>query len=207
VTAAVALVLGVPPAQATTTITVNSVVRSQVGLTEAPGAILSIIHVCPTGSVLNRRLTRALIAPTPPGYRLLSRELWPRGMVTRWRLGGARVKGDNPPLPTQTVACAQTVSAGATRHTATISVTMRVWGPGPVKAALQSWHDPSGSWNGKPAKATIGVRRFTSQRMVYPTADSDFPDEAYADGYFGGSYPAGQYAELKVWLSVTVPRP
>lgn len=98
-------------------------------------------------------------------------------------------------------------SAGATRHTARVSVTMRLWGPGPVKAELQSWHDPSGLWNAKPGKAAIGVRGFASQRMVYPTADADFPDQADGDGFLGGAYPAGRYAELTLRLSVTTSRP
>ena len=48
-------------------------------------------------------MTRSLISPTPPGYRLLSRELWPRGMVTRWRMTAPLPKGDTPPVPQQTV--------------------------------------------------------------------------------------------------------
>lgn len=202
-----AIGVGAPPADAATTVRVRSVVRSQVAVSQAAGAIVSIIHVCPLGSDLDRPMTRSLIARTPPGYRLLSRELWPRGMVTRWRQSGPLPQYDNPPLPQQTVACVQSVPAGAARSTAKISVTMRLWGPAPFKATLDSWHDPSSTWGGRPAKSTIAVRDFTSRRMAYAQAGSDFPDEAFGYGFIVGPYAAGKYAELKVFLSVTSNRP
>ena len=199
--------LGASAADAATTVRVRSMVRSQVSVTAAIGATVSIIHVCPVGSDLDRPMTRSLIARTPPGYRLLSRELWPRGMVTRWRQSGPGPQVDNPPLPQQTVACVASVPATAARSTANISVTVRLWGPAPVKAELASWHDPSGTWGGRAAKSTITVRDFTSRRLVYASAGNDFPDEAYGYGFILGPYPAGKYAELKLYLSVTTRRP
>jgi hypothetical protein len=194
------------PAAAASTVPVRSIVRSQVAVSQAVGATLSIIHVCPSGSVLDRPRTRSLIARTPPGYRLLSRELWPRGMVTRWRVTAPPPVIDNPPLPQQTVACLTNVPAGATRSTAKISVTVRLWGPAPAKAELSSWHDPSATWAGSPARSTIAVRDFTSRRLVYAQAGTDSPDEAFGYGFLLGPYPAGRYAELKVYLAVTAHR-
>ena len=202
-----AMGIGASPADAATTVRVRSVVRTQVAVTEAIGATVSIIHVCPSGAVLDRPMTRSLIARTPPGYRLLSRELWPRGMVTRWRQSGPLPQFDNPPLPQQTVACVRSVPATAARSTANISVTVRLWGPGPVKAELASWHDPSGTWGGRAARSTITVRDFTSRRMAYADAGNDSPDEAFGYGFILGPYPAGKFAELKLYLSVTTNRP
>jgi hypothetical protein len=206
-TLGVAMGVGAPPADAATAVRVRSIVRTQVAVSQASGAIVSIIHVCPLGSDLDRPMTKSLIARTPPGYRLLSRELWPRGMVTRWRQSGPLPRYDNPPLPQQTVACVRSVQAAAARSTAKISVTMRLWGPAPVKAELASWHDPSGTWGGRAAKSTITVREFTSRRMAYADAGNDFPDEAFGYGFIVGPYPGGKYAELKVYLSVTTNRP
>ena len=202
-----AMGVGAPPAEAASTVRVRWIVRSQVGVTEAIGATVSIIHVCPSGAALDRPMTKSLIARTPRGYRLLSRELWPRGMVTRWRQIGPLPQVDNPRLPQQTVVCVRAVQAGAARSTANISVTMRLWGPAPVKAELNSWHSPSGTWDGRRTKSTVVVRDFTSRRMVYAQAGSDFPDEAFGYGFVAGPYPAGSYAELKVYLAVTAHRP
>lgn len=206
-TLGVAMGVGAPAADAATTVRVRSVVRTQVAVSQASGAIVSIIHVCPLGSDLDRPMTKSLIARTPPGYRLLSRELWPRGMVTRWRQIGPLPQFDNPRLPQQTVACVRSVQAGAARSTANISVTMRLWGPAPVKAELNSWHSPSSSWDGRPTKSTVVVRDFTSRRMAYALAGSDFPNEAFGYGFIAGPYSAGRYAELKVYLAVTAHRP
>jgi hypothetical protein len=199
--------VGVPAAEAASTVRVRSIVRTQVGVTEAIGATVSIIHVCPSGAALDRPMTKSLIARTPPGYRLLSRELWPRGMVTRWRQIGPLPQVDNPRLPQQTVACVRTVQAAAARSTANISVTMRLWGPAPVKAELNSWHSPSSTWDGRPTKSTVAVRDFTTRHMAYAQAGSDFPNEAFGYGFIAGPYPAGRYAELKVYLAVTARRP
>ena len=206
-TLSAAMGVGATPADAATTVRVRSVVRTQVAVSQASGAIVSIVHVCPLGSDLDRPMTKSLIARTPPGYRLLSRELWPRGMVTRWRQTGPMAQVDNPPLPQQTVACVRSVQPGAARSTANISVTMRLWGPAPAKAEVSSWHDPSGTWGGRAAKSTITVRDFTSRRLVYADAGSDFPDEAFGYGFINGPYPAGKFAELKLYLSVTTRRP
>lgn len=206
-TLSAAMGVGATPADAATTVRVRSVVRTQVAVSQASGAIVSIVHVCPFGSDLDRPMTKSLIARTPPGYRLLSRELWPRGMVTRWRQIGPLPQVDNPRLPQQTVVCVRAVQAGAARSTANISVTMRLWGPAPVKAELNSWHSPSGTWDGRRTKSTVVVRDFTSRRMVYAQAGSDFPDEAFGYGFVAGPYPAGRYAELKVYLAVTAHRP
>ena len=111
-TLSAAMGVGATPADAATTVRVRSVVRTQVAVSQASGAIVSIVHVCPFGSDLDRPMTKSLIARTPPSYRLLSRELWPRGMVTRWRQTGPMAQVDNPPLPQQTVACVRSGSPG-----------------------------------------------------------------------------------------------
>ncbi|QGN58887.1 hypothetical protein [Nostocoides sp. HKS02] len=203
----VSVALGAAPAQSAGTVTVRAILRTQAAVTDAVGSTVSIIQACPVGATLDRRMTRALVSPTPSNYRLLSRELWPRGLVTRWRQTRPRPQVDNFPLPTQTVVCVQGVPAAATRHTMAISAIVRLWGPAPWKAELDSIHDPAGTWGARQAKATIGFRGLTSRRMVFATGAADFPDQAFAGGFILGPYPAGRYAELTVFLSVTTYRP
>src|SRR5688572_12168249 len=99
-----------PSAQAASTVSVRTVMYSRVHVTAvaadqssetAPrpvGATLSIIYICPEGSDLDRTFLNSLgwarNSTRAAGFRFLSREWWPRGMVTRWRVTSNTADGE-----------------------------------------------------------------------------------------------------------------
>ena len=107
------------------------------------GARVSVVQTCPAGTRLDRAATRAQAvrfdAEVQPTVRLTSRELWPTGMVTRYRvLQAADVPRDDGFGLVNAAVCTGAGRAGATSVTGRASTDVRVWGPVPAGARLFS---------------------------------------------------------------------
>ncbi len=98
------------------------------------GAVVSVLQRCPAGSRLDRAATEAAAAPGDPELqstvRRTSRELWPTGMVTRYRvLRAAAVPRDDGFGLVNTAVCTGTRPTRATSLRGRASTDVRVWGP------------------------------------------------------------------------------
>jgi hypothetical protein len=107
------------------------------------GAHISVIQHCPAGSSLDKAATRAYSARTDAELqstvRRVSRELWPTGMVSRYRiLSAAKVpEADGFGLVNAAICTGQT-SSRATSVSGRASTDVRVWGPASSGAQLFS---------------------------------------------------------------------
>ena len=105
------------------------------------GAVVSVLQRCPAGSRLDRAATRASAArfdaELQPTVRRASRELWPTGMVTRYRvLQAAQVPRDDGFGLVNAAVCTGTRPVRATSVTGRASTEVRVWGPAASGARL-----------------------------------------------------------------------
>lgn len=194
------------PAEAGASVTssVRTVVAARFDLA---GATISLIQICPIKARLNRVLVRAHITSTPPGYRLASRELWPRGMVTRWRITAPTPQFNNPALPTETVFCDEDLRTVVGSHDAAIQTIVRLWGPTPVKAELDAISTVAVLRNGaRPVPSTPRVQRIRSKRLLnvvdHLRSNPGLPQEVELSGFLAGQLRARNYAELAMQLLV-----
>jgi hypothetical protein len=97
------------------------------------GSGISVIQVCPRGTRLARAATRTVGEFHAGPVRVASRELWPRGMVVRYRV--TRTGRDGALLLTGAV-CRSRVGADQTRLRGRAKVDLRVWGPTPRRVEL-----------------------------------------------------------------------
>jgi len=128
---------------------VRPVVSSHVSFTHfgasvPAGAVVSVLQRCPSGSSLDRTATRAVAprndAELQSTVRLLSRELWPTGMVSRYRVvQAAEVPRDDGFGLVNTAVCTGTRAVQATSFTGRASTEVRLWGPVPAGARLRSF--------------------------------------------------------------------
>lgn len=205
--AATTVVAPMPQTQAATTVRVRTIVATTVSYGDVVGATISLIQTCPTGASLDVRQTRQRTPRTPSNFRLLSREFWPRGLVSRWRMTAPMPQRDNAPSPGQTVVCLENLDLGTARHTARVSVISRLWGPTPFKAWLDSSDTTSSTWSGMPAPSSVRITRVAGKRMI-AFADSEEPNLVFAYGGVGvPGYPAGEYSELRLGLAITSRHP
>ncbi len=142
VAAASALLVNAAPATAAPARTVlnGHISMSTVDSRLPVGAGVTVIHHCPVGSDLDKAQTRAVGEFHTDELRVTSREYWPAGVVTRYRVTKA-IDPDEGAAALTAALCKSRVSAGATRFAAKAKVDMRVWGPAPrnvtmVNAAL-----------------------------------------------------------------------
>ena len=169
------------------------------------GATLSIIYICPEGSDLDlpflKSLDWARNSTRASGFRFLSREWWPRGMVTRWR-----VTSNTDGQIRQTIACRERVSAQTNEHISPFSVTLRLWGPVRSSATL---HTETGFLvvRGQQYVPHDVIRlRATKNTLAASARIEQFDNDAfYGDGLVTRSYPAGRYAETKFSTGVRTP--
>lgn len=195
------------PAQAATTVRVRTIVATTVSYGDVVGATISVIQTCPTGALLDVGQTRQRTPRTPANFRLLSREFWPRGLVSRWRMTAPMPHRDYAPSPAQTVVCVQDLPGDTARHTARVSVIARLWGPAPFKSWHESTDVTSSTWSGRPAPSSVRITRVATKRME-AFAGAEEPNLVFAYGGVGlGGYPAGQYSELRLGLAVTSSHP
>ena len=103
------------------------------------GATLSVLQFCPQGSRLDRAATGAAEAQVDAlldGHvRLASREFWPAGTVSRYRVVRRVGPGGAVPLVNAAL-CTSTVAAGATTVRGSASTDLRVWGPAPARLGI-----------------------------------------------------------------------
>jgi hypothetical protein len=128
---------------------VRPVVTSHVSFTGfdatvRPGAVVSVLQRCPTGSRLDRAATRASATrfdgELQPTVRRVSRELWATGMVTRYRvLEAAAVPRDDGFGLVNAAVCTGTRAAQATSVTGRASTEVRLWGPTGSGSRLSSF--------------------------------------------------------------------
>jgi hypothetical protein len=141
------LVLGGLPSPAAAA-QVRPVVTSHVSFTGfdarvQAGAVVSVLQRCPAGSRLDEAATRAYATRTDAELqstvRRVSRELWPTGMVTRYRvLRAADVPRDDGFGLVNAAVCTGTRPVRATTVTGRASTDVRVWGPAASGARLFS---------------------------------------------------------------------
>jgi hypothetical protein len=103
------------------------------------GATVSVLQYCTPGSALAVTPTRQAEAEADsaldPHVKLASREFWPAGTVSRYRVVKPLTAGS--PLPLLNAAlCTSTVPSTATTAAGRGATDLRVWGPAPAKLAL-----------------------------------------------------------------------
>lgn len=126
------------PGQAAAGRTVTSVhasVSAVIGALPA-GAGITVIQTCPKGSDLDRRATRAVGELHDPHLRLASREYWPAGVATRYRVRTRLDATEDLALTVGIVVCRIHVGSHARVVTGRASTDLRVWGPAPTKVDL-----------------------------------------------------------------------
>jgi hypothetical protein len=134
-----------PPASATDGRSVVSTHLSFTGFDEGvrAGATVSVVQSCPAGSSLDEAATRSYAtrvdAELQSTVRRVSRELWPTGMVTRYRvLSVAEVPRDDGFGLVNAAICTGRTSSRATSVSGRASTDVRVWGPASAGAQLFS---------------------------------------------------------------------
>jgi hypothetical protein len=133
------LVAGATPAMSAAPAT-RSVVGAHVSVAAVGGDLragtrVSVIQTCPRGSDLDRVSTRRLGEVHDARLRVASRESWPAGIVTRYRVA-KRLSADRPAVVVTAVVCTSRVAASATTATGRAKVDLRVWGPAPARVLL-----------------------------------------------------------------------
>ncbi len=144
VTAAVTAGLGVvaPPAGAATparTLTSGHISISAVSGSLPVGATVSVLQFCPAGSSLDKAATRTAEQQADltldPHVRLASREFWPAGTVSRYRVIRPVAADSAVPLVNAAL-CTSTAPAGATTVSGRAATDLRVWGPAPSRLQI-----------------------------------------------------------------------
>jgi hypothetical protein len=124
--AALVALAPLPAAAASRSIYVRTFVS--VWVTASPGAIISLIQVCPAGGRLDPRFVESTeLLALNPAMRLRSRELWPAGMVTRWTVIRPTSVTDLTGLQ-ETLACRVEIGAAST-YVGRVKTVVRIWGP------------------------------------------------------------------------------
>ena len=185
--------------------TVTSLVTTEIAGTLGdlpPGLSLSLVQVCPPNSTLDRVRTLGQFHRLPPKVRLISRELWPRGAVTRWQVGSLPPKGDIVGSMQQTVACREPLRSTAGHHDARVSVLVRVWGPLPHQVILDSVSTVRALWGSTPVGSDVEVVRLVAPNDPRPFVELSFHDQASAFAASPEHLRAGQVAELRLDLQV-----
>jgi len=99
------------------------------------GATISVVQVCPTGTKIAREVTRGAGQLHTGGVRVASRELWPAGMVTRFRVVREMHAEDSALLFTA-LACKMRVAGSTTLVRGRATVDVRLWGPADSRVVL-----------------------------------------------------------------------
>jgi hypothetical protein len=122
-----ASVVAVQPAAASapTVIRLRSSVAVQVKIPAGSG--VSLVQTCPAGSVLDVRATGSRAHPIrSSALALVSRELWPSGMVTRWTARRSTVTATAWQV-TDAIVCRARVAAGARTYSGVVTTVIRLW--------------------------------------------------------------------------------
>ena len=199
------MVLGISAQASSAPRTVTSLVTTEIGSagTLPAGVSLSIVQVCPPNSSLDRGRSSGQSHRLPPNVRLISRELWPRGAVTRWRVTGSLPpKGDIVGSIQQTVACREPLRSTAGNHNAGVSVLVRVWGPLTDKVVLDSMSTVWALWGSTPVGSDLEVVRLVAPHQGFANVSLIRHDQASVGAVLLAHLRAGQFAELRLNLQV-----
>jgi len=100
------------------------------------GATVSVLQFCPARSSLDRAATRAAERQADlaldPHVRLASREFWPAGTVSRYRVTRAVAADGAVPLLNAAL-CTGRAAGAATTVSGRAATDLRVWGPAPAR--------------------------------------------------------------------------
>ena len=100
------------------------------------GATISVLQFCPARSTLDKAATRAAEQQADlvldPHVRLASREFWPAGTVSRYRVTRPVAADSAVPLVNAAL-CTSTSPAGVTTVSGRAATDLRVWGPAPAR--------------------------------------------------------------------------
>jgi hypothetical protein len=103
------------------------------------GATISVLQYCPAGSRLDKAATRTTEAQVDTlldrHVRLASREFWPAGTVSRYRVVRRVPAGGAVPLLNAAL-CVSTAPAGAKTVSGRAATDLRVWGPAASRLGL-----------------------------------------------------------------------
>ena len=197
------MVLGTSAQASSSPRPVTSLVTTEIAGTLSPGLSLSIVQVCPLNSSLDRVRSSGQSHRLPPNVRLISRELWPRGAVTRWRVTGSLPpKGDIVGSIQQTVACREPLRSTASHHDAGVSVLVRVWGPLTGKVVLDSMSTVRALWGSTPVGSDVEVVRLVTTDQSFANVSLGRHDQASVSAAVLAHLRAGQFAELRLDLQV-----
>ena len=134
----VASVGAAAPGEAATGRTVTSVhasVSAVIGALPA-GAGLTVIQTCPKGSDLDRRATRSVGEAHDPHLRRTSREYWPAGVATRYRVRTRMDATQDAALTVGVIVCRIHVGSHARTVSGRATTDVRIWGPAPTAVDL-----------------------------------------------------------------------
>lgn len=136
VTAAVGLLAAPAGAAPARTLTSGHISLSAVSGTLPVGATISVLQYCPARSALDKAATRTAERQADLSLdshvRLASREFWPAGTVSRYRVTRAVPADGAVPLLTAAL-CTGTAPSGATTVSGRAATDVRVWGPAPSR--------------------------------------------------------------------------
>lgn len=103
------------------------------------GATISVLQYCPAGSRLDKAATRTAEAQVDTlldrHVRLATREFWPAGTVSRYRVVRRVPTGGVVPVLNAAL-CVSTVPGTATKVSGRAATDLRVWGPAPSRLNL-----------------------------------------------------------------------
>jgi hypothetical protein len=118
------------------TLTSGHISISAVSGTLPVGATISVLQFCPARSALDKTATRTAERQADltmdPHVRLASREFWPAGTVSRYRVHRP-VPADSAVPLVNAALCTSTAPAGATTVSGRAATDLRVWGPAPAR--------------------------------------------------------------------------
>lgn len=103
------------------------------------GATVSVLQFCSAGSTLDasgtRQIAKELGSDLDRHVRLASREFWPAGTVSRYRVT-RRVTAGQPVMLLDVALCTSTVAGTATTVSGRAATDLRIWGPAPARLQL-----------------------------------------------------------------------
>ena len=190
-----------------TVTSVHASVSAVVGALPA-GAGITVIQTCPKGADLDRRATRAVGEAHDPHLRVASREYWPAGVATRYRVRRSVHATEDLALALGIVVCRVHVGAGAHTVTGRASTDLRVWGPAPTKVDLLNITVMATTDTAHPERLVrtavrgtgVGTSRGSLRhavRAVQATFDAQDAGGVVATGTTRRAVPRGRFASME----------
>lgn len=140
-TATLTAALGVVAAPASGATPVRTLTSGHISISAVSGSLpvgatISVLQFCPARSTLDKAATRDVERQVDqaldPRVRLASREFWPAGTVSRYRVTRA-VAVDSAVPVLNAALCTSTAATTATTVSGRAATDLRVWGPAPSR--------------------------------------------------------------------------